>query len=177
MRFSDMNSVNWSAAQKAVRHLVAAEGYLELDLPSRALAELECIPRNEDTTEIQPFVHYLTGESLKDLKRFQEAIDPLHEAARTMPAPFNRNVWTSLGECFRQDGQPVLAEVAEMFAEMSPELVENESLFENESMFDSLGETDDSEMSDWQADSEDWSCEFDLDSSDEERPSKPRFEF
>ncbi len=171
MRFSDMNSVNWSAAQKAVRHLIAAEGYLELDLPNRALAELECIPRNEDTTEIQPFVYYLTGESLKDLERFHEAIDPLHEAARTMPAPFNRNVWTSLGECFRQDGQTVMAEVAEMFAEMSPELVENES------MLDSADESDEFELSDWEADADDWSGEFDLDAMDEERAKKPRFEF
>ncbi|WP_166830715.1 tetratricopeptide repeat protein [Thalassoroseus pseudoceratinae] len=175
MRFSNTDSVNWSAARKAVRHLVAAEGYLELELPGRALAELECIPHNEETTDLQPFVHYLTGESLKDLERFEEAIDPLHEAARTMPAPYNRTVWTSLGECFRRDGQPVLAEVAEMFAEMNPELVESESMFGE---MDGCEENAEFDMEAWEASSEDWGFEFDLDSLDDmERPEKPRFDF
>ena len=176
MRFSDMNTLNWSVAQKAVRHLVAAEGYLELEPPQRALAELECIPQTEETNELQPYVHYLTGESFKDLGLFPDAINSLHEAARTMPAPFNRTVWSSLGECFRRDGQPVLAEVAEMFAEMNPELVENESLFDSEDEIDDTEETIEFDVTEWQAGLEDWSLDACLDSIDNVKPAKkPRF--
>jgi hypothetical protein len=112
--------------QKVVRRLISAEGFLELDLPGRALAELDHIGHPAEAGLLEPYVHYLRGESLKDLHRFHEAINFLHEAARTIPAPFNSTAWLSLGECFRQDGQPILAEVAEMFAESPPEPLQEE---------------------------------------------------
>jgi hypothetical protein len=107
--------------QRIVRRLISAEGYLELDLPLRALAELDQVGHPTEAGLLEPYVHYLRGESLKELERFHEAINFLHEAARTIPAPFNSAAWLSLGECFRHDGQPILAEVAEMFAESPPE--------------------------------------------------------
>jgi hypothetical protein len=117
--------------QRIVRRLIAAEGYLELDLPSRSLAELDQIGHPSEAGLLEPYVHYLRGESLKDLERFHDAINFLHEAARTIPAPFNSSAWLSLGECFRHDGQPILAEVAEMFAETPPEPLQEQFAMED----------------------------------------------
>ena len=103
--------------QKTVRRLEAAEGYLELDLPNYALDELEAI---SDPGPFEPLIHYMKGDALKEQRRFQDAIEPLTQAARLIPAPHNRIAWKALGECYRQGGQDELADVVEMFADSPP---------------------------------------------------------
>lgn len=100
--------------KKTVRSLFAAEGFLELQLPERAI---EALNRIEEAGELAPYASYLRGQALRNLERFDEAIDALQEAAETIPAPFNRQVWGDLSDCFRQEGLQELADVAEMFAE------------------------------------------------------------
>jgi tetratricopeptide (TPR) repeat protein len=100
--------------KKAIRGLFAAEGYLELELPGRALKELD---RIEQAGELEPYREYLKGQALQQLDRYEEAIDSLQKAARSLPAPFNGKVWEDLSECFRHEGLQELADVAELFAE------------------------------------------------------------
>ena len=100
--------------RKSVRGLFAAEGYLELWLPHRALRELD---RIDDAGELEPYSFYLRGQALQQLDRYEEAIEALQEAARTIPAPFNQQVWEDLSHCFRQQGQEELADIAEVFAD------------------------------------------------------------
>ncbi len=99
---------------KIVRKLTAADGYLELNMPGQALAELAGIG---DAGPLRPAVEFMTGLALKDQHRFEEAIEPLQRAASTIPAPHNRDAWVSLGECFRESGRGDLADVAELFAD------------------------------------------------------------
>ncbi len=99
---------------KIVRKLTAADGYLELNMPGRALDELAGIG---DAGPLRPAVEFMTGLALKDQHRFEEAIEPLQRAVATIPAPHNRDAWVTLGECFRESGRSDLADVAEMFAD------------------------------------------------------------
>ncbi len=101
----------------AMRRLTAAEGFLELEMPEHALGELDQI---DNAGPFDAVVDLLRGNALKAQHRFDDAIEPLQRAARTIPAPHNRDAWLSLGECFRQGGQTVLAEVVEMFANTLP---------------------------------------------------------
>ena len=59
-------------------------------------------------------------EKAHKLLAFLRAIEPLKYAAESIPAPMNKQAWLSLGECFRHQGEIVLAEVVEMFAEEPP---------------------------------------------------------
>jgi predicted Zn-dependent protease len=99
---------------RTVRRLTAAQGFLELGMPEHALEELEAITEGGP---FQPVVELLTGQSLKEQKRYEDAIEPLQRAAVSIPAPHNRDAWMSLGECFRHGGREELAEVVEMFAD------------------------------------------------------------
>lgn len=101
-------------AKKTVKGLSAAEGYLELGLPQRALGELD---RIADPGALLPYCQYLRGQALKQLDRYEEAIEVLQDAARTMPAPVNRKVWEDLSQCFRHQGLDELADVADAFAD------------------------------------------------------------
>lgn len=103
-------------SQKTVRRLTAAEGYLELNMPEYALDELQAI---ENPGALEPAVCWLKGETLKAQRRYDEAIEPLQQAARTMPEPHNKRAWLSLSECFRRRGQTELADLAESFADAS----------------------------------------------------------
>lgn len=100
--------------KKTVKGLSAAEGYLELELPLRALGELE---RIADAGALEPYRQYLRGQALKKLDRYEEAIEVLQDAARSMPAPVNRKVWEDLSQCFRHEGLDELADVADVFAQ------------------------------------------------------------
>ena len=100
-------------SQKVFRRLVAAEGYLELGLPQRALDELDAI---EDAGPLAPPMHYMRGEALRAQRRYEDAIQPLQAAAQLIPAPHNKQAWLALGDCLRHRGQEALANVAESFA-------------------------------------------------------------
>ena len=99
---------------RVVRKLTAADGYLELGMPTHALTELDAIA---DAGPLRPAVDFMTGLALKDQHRYEDAIEPLQKAAVEIPAPHNRDAWISLGECYRMSGLPELAVIAEMFAD------------------------------------------------------------
>lgn len=99
---------------RVIRKLTAADGYLELGMPTHALGELGSIAA---AGPLQPAVEFMTGLALKDQHRYEEAIPPLQKAAVEIPAPHNRDAWLSLGECYRMSGLPELAVIAEMFAD------------------------------------------------------------
>jgi tetratricopeptide (TPR) repeat protein len=96
---------------KAIRRLQTAEGYLELNLPERALAELNNI---EDQGPFEAAIALLEGEALKIEERYDEAVVSLKRAAAMIPAPLNKRAWRSLAECYRQSGRLELAEVADL---------------------------------------------------------------
>ena len=100
--------------KKTVKGLSAVEGYLELNLPQRAIAELD---RIVEPGALMPYCQYLRGQALKMLDRYEEAIEVLQDAARTMPAPVKRKVWEDLSQCFRHQGLDELADVADLFAD------------------------------------------------------------
>jgi hypothetical protein len=96
---------------RTIRLLQRAEGYLELQLPVRAIAELDAIA---DAGPFEPAVALLRGEALKSQERYEEALVPLREAATLIPAPLNKRAWRSISECYRQTGQPDLADMADV---------------------------------------------------------------
>lgn len=96
---------------KTIRRLQAAEGYLELNLPARARAELQAI---EDQGPFEAAIALLEGEALKIEERYEEALVPLKRAAWMIPAPLNKRAWRSLSECYRHAGRLELAEIADM---------------------------------------------------------------
>lgn len=108
---------------RVARRISAAEGYLDLDLPVRAMQELETIA---DPGPYEPTVEYMKGEALIAQRKFAEAIAPLKRAVKLIPPPHNRDAWRSLGECYRLRGDEELADMIEIFSEQdSPEEVPN----------------------------------------------------
>jgi Flp pilus assembly protein TadD len=101
-----------------MKRLSAAEGYLDLELPERALGELAAI---RDPGPWEATVEYLKGEALIAARRFDEAIAPLKRAAQLIPAPHSRDVWRSLSECYRNRGDDEMADLTDIFASASPE--------------------------------------------------------
>ena len=93
--------------QLVVRRLAAAEGYLELGLPSYALAELNSIAR---PGPFAPIAELFRGEALQAQEKYSDAIEPLNRAAQMFPAPFNQRALLALSNCYRQDGQIQLAD-------------------------------------------------------------------
>src|SRR3954463_4589735 len=79
------------------RQLDEAEGYLMLTLPRRALEILE---RRSDWATMQFEASFLTGESLRSLERYREALKPLEDAASLRPA--DTAVAIALGWCYKR---------------------------------------------------------------------------
>jgi tetratricopeptide (TPR) repeat protein len=79
------------------RQLDEAEGYLMLNLPQRALAILE---RRSDWATMQFEASFLTGEALRSLERYREALKPLEVAAALRPAEVG--VAIALGWCYKR---------------------------------------------------------------------------
>lgn len=96
-----------------IRNLIAADGYLDLEMPEHALRELENMG---DAGLYEPPRQYLMGRALKMMDRLDDAIRPLEEAARHMPAPIRRLAWAELTECYRHLGSEELAQIAESLA-------------------------------------------------------------
>jgi tetratricopeptide (TPR) repeat protein len=96
---------------KTIRRLQTAEGYLELNLPQRARAELNAI---KDQGPFEAAIALLEGEALKIEERYDEALVPLKRAATMIPAPLNKRAWRSLSECYRNSGRDELAEIADL---------------------------------------------------------------
>lgn len=91
-----------------VRRLTAAEGYLELQLPEMALDELNGIA--DPGRFVLPCL-WLTGESLKSLGRFDEAVTTFEQLTSRIPAPMcPPPVVASLYECLKRLGRPLPGE-------------------------------------------------------------------
>lgn len=94
---------------RIMRRLRAAEGYLELDLPGEAQAELETI---EHPGPFEGPYMLMIGECLRAQEKFEEAIAPLRHAARSLPMPVSRQAWESLSDCLTKAGRKASAEDA-----------------------------------------------------------------
>ena len=94
-------------AQKVVRRLAAAEGYLELGMSVRAIAMIESV---KDAGPFEAIAELLRGEALQSQSRFDEAIPALNRAAELFPQPFNQRALLSLSHCYRERGDLDLAE-------------------------------------------------------------------
>ena len=79
------------------RQLDEAEGYLMLELPRRALQILE---RRADWATMQFEAGFLTGEALRALERYREALKPLEVAAALKPGDVR--VAIALGWCYKR---------------------------------------------------------------------------
>jgi tetratricopeptide (TPR) repeat protein len=108
--FASDTAMNANGISKTVRRLERAEGYIELDLPQRALDELEAI---QDPGPFQAAIALLRGEAFKVQKRYCEAVGALKEAVAMIPAPMNKRAWMALSECYRESGREELAEMAD----------------------------------------------------------------
>lgn len=95
--------------QRIVRRLAAAEGYLELQMPTYALEELS---RVEDAGPFEPIAQLFRGEALQAQEKYAEAIRPLNLAAQMFPKPFNQRAFMALSNCYRHEGQDQLADEA-----------------------------------------------------------------
>jgi tetratricopeptide (TPR) repeat protein len=82
---------------RIVRRLDQAEGYLLLDLPERALEILQARP---DWATMQFEASFLTGEALRRLDRFKDALTPLERAAGLRPG--HVGVAIALGWCYKR---------------------------------------------------------------------------
>jgi tetratricopeptide (TPR) repeat protein len=79
------------------RQLDEAEGYLMLNLPQRALSILES---RSDWATMQFEASFLTGEALRSLERYRDALKPLEVAAALRPAEVG--VAIALGWCYKR---------------------------------------------------------------------------
>ena len=79
------------------RQLSAAEGYLDLNLPNRALQILE---NQADWATMQFEASFLKGETLRRLGRVREALKPLELAASLRPGDVGTAF--ALGWCYKR---------------------------------------------------------------------------
>ncbi len=77
-----------------------AEGYLELGMPSHAQRSLE---RHQNLVHSDARGCYLLGESLREMRRYREAIDPLHRSLELIPDDIH--TWMALAWCYKRVGQ------------------------------------------------------------------------
>lgn len=100
-------------AQKIVKRLASAEGFLELGLPQYALADLGQVT---DAGPFEAIAQLLRGEALQAESRLDEAIGALNRAAELFPKPFNQRALLGLSRCYRLRGEEDLALQAEAAA-------------------------------------------------------------
>lgn len=85
------------AIDPVARRLIEADGYLDLGLPRRALEVLES---RSDWASMQFEACLLTGEALRLLERYVEALRPLEMAARLRPNDLQ--VALAQGWCYKR---------------------------------------------------------------------------
>ena len=84
-------------ADRVVRKLDQAEGYLMLELPEKAL---EILSAHEDWATMKFEASLLTGEALRSLDRYREALGPLEAAAQLRPGDLSAAM--ALGWCYKR---------------------------------------------------------------------------
>lgn len=114
----DVTTENPMNPQIVVRHLAAAEGYLELGLPNYAIEELNSVL---DPGPFAPIAELFLGEALQAQQKYADAIAPLNRAAQMFPAPFNQRALLALSNCYRQDGQIQLADETAAEVDLPPD--------------------------------------------------------
>lgn len=110
---------------RIARHLQAAEGFLELDLPKLALEELGEI---SDPGDFQIPVLWMTAEALKTDGRFEEAVAPLQHIAKTVPSPMNEEACKSLSECLEKSGRGSLPTPQQNVRKIALKLAPNQTV-------------------------------------------------
>lgn len=101
---------NATITPKSIRRLLAADGYMDLDMPERAIEELKKIG---DAGPLAGPYHLLMGLAHKRCDWLEDAVRHLELAARKMPKPVRRFAWQELVSCYRGLGSEDLAEMAE----------------------------------------------------------------
>ncbi len=84
-------------ADLVVRKLDEAEGYLMLELPEKAL---EILSAQDDWATMKFEASLLTGEALRALNRYREALGPLQTAAKLRPGDLSAAM--ALGWCYKR---------------------------------------------------------------------------
>lgn len=84
-------------ADRVVRKLDEAEGYLMLELPEKAL---EILTSQDDWATMKFEASLLTGEALRSLDRYREALGPLETAAKLKPGDLSTAI--ALGWCYKR---------------------------------------------------------------------------
>jgi predicted Zn-dependent protease len=103
-------AVRTQITPKIIRRLVAADGYMELNMPHRAVTELEKV---DSAGPLEGPRRLLLGMALKRSGDEHQAIPHLEAAARMMPSPVRRFAWSELSSCYRSMGSDELADLAE----------------------------------------------------------------
>lgn len=102
---------------QTMRHLTAAEGYLDLGMAEHALEELQSV---EPAGPFEAVACLMKGKAFTLQERYDNAITQLQRAAEIIPAPDNRDIWLWLSECYRRHGREDLAEEAARHVENPP---------------------------------------------------------
>lgn len=102
---------------KTMRHLTAAEGYLDLGMADHALEELRSV---EPSGPFEAVVCLMKGKAFTLQERYGNAITQLQRAAEIVPAPDDRDIWLWLSECYRRHGREDLAKEAARHVENPP---------------------------------------------------------
>ena len=95
---------------RTIRRLLAADGYMDLNMPDRAIEELEKV---QDAGTLEGPRQLMLGIAMKHRGDLEEAIPFLEFAARIMPAPVRRFAWHELADCYRVVDSYEMAELAE----------------------------------------------------------------
>lgn len=95
---------------KSIRRLVAADGYLTLNMPDQAIEELQKV---DDAGPLEGPRRLLLGLAHKRSGASDRAIVHLEQAARLMPRPIRSFAWSELAGCYREVGNADLADLAE----------------------------------------------------------------
>ncbi|QEG33309.1 TPR end-of-group domain-containing protein [Bythopirellula goksoeyrii] len=102
--------------ERLLRTRREAEGYLELGMPEHALHSLQ---RRGKVVHADARGCYLLGESLRELRRYREAIFPLKRSLELIPDDIH--VWMALGWCYKRTGDVARAiDALEQAVEIEP---------------------------------------------------------
>jgi tetratricopeptide (TPR) repeat protein len=116
MNVQGLRGVSTMHRIRVQRWLREAEGFLELKLPTQALAALDRID-NPGTFRAQML--FLRGEALRAMQQFREATDCLEKASEL--APSNMQIYVSLAWCHKRTGHLELAiDTLEQALEVEP---------------------------------------------------------
>jgi len=118
-------------ADQIVRKLDEAEGYLMLELPEKAL---EILTARDDWSTMKFEASFLTGEALRALDRYREALVPLEAAAKLRPGDLSAAM--ALGWCYKRTQR--LAQAIDALERAVPENLDEPLLHYNLACYWSL---------------------------------------